>query len=150
MVTHARAVLTIVLSLGGSDVAGLPLAKDGQASYQNDTRTHGARRVLKLEEIAPGGYGLHELGPITITPDCIIWFSARSWETNLQLGERLFEPGVKNDWNAYVSLKFDGPTCGSKPNESLLAPADRIHYRGLAESDLVLVDRIILAKKRPL
>lgn len=116
--------------------------------YQNDTKTHGARRALKLEEIVPGGYGLHELGPITVTPDCIVWFSARSWETNLQLGERLFEPGADNVWTAYVSLKFDGPTYGSKPNEPLLAPADRIHYRGLAESDLVLVDRIILVKKR--
>ena len=64
-----------------------------------------------------------------------------------QLGERLFEPGANNVWTAYVSLKFDGPTYGSKPNEPLLAPADRIHYRGLAESDLVLVDRIILVKK---
>lgn len=34
MIAHASAVLTVVLSLGGADVAGLPLAKDGQTSYQ--------------------------------------------------------------------------------------------------------------------
>jgi hypothetical protein len=115
--------------------------------YQRDTKAHGARRALTAEEIGPGKYQLYELGPITVTADCIVWFSARSWETNLQLGERLFEPGAENVWTAYVSLKFEGPSYGGSTDESLLPPADRDVYGGLAESDMVLVDRIILVKK---
>lgn len=115
--------------------------------YQRDTKTHGARRALAAGEIIPGKYGLYELGPVTITPDCIVWFSARSWETNLQLGERLFEPGAENAWTVYVSLKFEGPSYGHRVDEALVAPLDRTPYGGLAESDLVLVDRIILVKK---
>jgi len=114
--------------------------------YQSDTKTHGARRALTAGEITPGKYHLYKLGPVTITPDCLVWFSARSWETNLRLGERLFEPGEANVWTAYVSLKFEGPSYGGAVDQDLLPPAERVHYGGLAESDLVLVDRIILVR----
>ncbi len=46
-------------------------------------------------------------------------------------GQRLYEPGADNQWEAYVSLKFDGPT-----------------YGGKAEQDRVLCDRIILVKTK--
>lgn len=47
-----------------------------------------------------------------------------------QLGERLHEPGTPNLWEAWVSLKFDGPT-----------------YGGTAAEDQVLCDRIIVVKQ---
>ena len=120
--------------------------------YQQDTKTHGARRALELKEITPGEYKVYKLGEITLTPDCKIWFSARSWATGLQVGERLYEPGAENVWEAYVSLKFDGGGIyGGKANETLMPLADRINYgdikNGKKEAELVLVDRIILVKK---
>jgi len=91
---------------------------------------NGSRLSIPIEDITPGEYRLYKLGPITVTPDCLIWFSAKSWTTNLEVGDRVYEVGENNDWNAWVSLKFDGPT-----------------YGGKAEKDSVFCDRIILVKK---
>lgn len=90
----------------------------------------GPRKALDLDQITPNVYQLYELGTVEITPDCFIWFSAQSWATHLQAGSRLFEPGSDNLWNAWVSLKFEGPRFG-----------------GEGDRDLVLVDRIILVRK---
>ena len=92
---------------------------------------HGPRLSLDRDSITPGVYQLVNLGAVTVTPDSWIWFSAKSWATHLQLGERLYEPGADNRWEAHVSLKFEGPT-----------------YGGEAENDQVLVDRIILVRER--
>ena len=94
------------------------------------TGTHGARVSLQRTDIVPGAYHVHKLGTITVTPDSWIWFSAQSWGTHAQLGERIYEPGADNLWEAYVSIKFDGPT-----------------YGGSAQEDQVLVDRIILVRQ---
>jgi len=99
-------------------------------SRQPPKGKEGARIRLEQKDITPGKYRLYKLGDITLTPDCLIWFSAKSWLTNQPLGERLYEPGASNQWEAWVSLKFDGPT-----------------YGGTAKEDLVLCDRIILVKK---
>ena len=120
--------------------------------YQNDTKLHGPRRALELKEIVPGAYKLYKLGEITVTPSCTIWFSAQSWATNLELGERLYEPGADNKWDAYVSLKFDGGGAyGGMADENLLPTVERKHYgdyrAGKIEKELVLVDRIILVPK---
>lgn len=94
------------------------------------TGIHGARVSIPGDQITPGVYRLYELGEITVTPDCWIWFSAQSWVTHLEVGPRLYDPGADNVWHAWVSLKFDGPT-----------------YGGAAQEDLVLVDRIILVRQ---
>lgn len=94
------------------------------------TGIHGARVSIPGDQITPGVYRLYELGEITVTPDCWIWFSALSWVTHLEVGPRLYDPGADNVWHAWVSLKFDGPT-----------------YGGAAQEDLVLVDRIILVRQ---
>ncbi len=94
--------------------------------------THGARLKLDQDRITPGAYRLYELGEIVVTPDSWLWFSAKSWVTHLELGTRVYEPGAANVWRAWVSMKFDGPS-----------------YGGAAKHDIVLVDRIILVKKRP-
>lgn len=98
---------------------------------RNPTKgNHGARLKLGREEIVPGKYRLYKLGTITVTPDCWIWFSAQSWGTHLEIGPRVYEPGAPNLWEAYVSLKCDGPK-----------------YGGTAKDDRVLCDRIIVVKK---
>ena len=99
-------------------------------SRQPPAGTHGPRLSLARDAITPGAYRLYRLGAITAAPDCWIWFSAQSWETRVELGERLYEPGAGNRWEAYVSVKFDGPT-----------------YGGRAAEDLVLVDRVILVRQ---
>jgi hypothetical protein len=99
-------------------------------SRQPSKGKEGARIRLEQKDITPGKYRLYKLGAITLTPDSWIWFSAKSWATNQQLGERLYEPGAINQWDAWVSLKFDGST-----------------YGGTAKEDLVLCDRIIVVKK---
>lgn len=91
---------------------------------------HGPRLSLARDAINPGAYRLYRLGAITAAPDCWIWFSAQSWETRVELGERLYEPGADNRWEAYVSVKFDGPA-----------------YGGVAAEDRVLVDRVILVRQ---
>ncbi|MCE5237479.1 DUF4838 domain-containing protein [bacterium] len=91
---------------------------------------HGARVSIPRDQITPGVYRLYQLGEITVTADSWIWFSAQSWGTHLEVGTRVYEPGVDNTWQAWVSLKFDGPS-----------------YGGPARDDLVLVDRIILVRQ---
>lgn len=84
------------------------------------------QRELTAGEITPGTYQLFELGEVQITPKCMIWFSAQSWATAVDLG-RLYEPGAENRWMAYASMKFEGPS-----------------YGGEEEEDRVLVDRVIM------
>ena len=100
-------------------------------SRQPSKGKEGGRLKLELKDITPGKYRLYRLGKITLTPDCWIWFSVKSWATNQQLRERLYEPGALNQWDAWVSLKFDGPS-----------------YGGTTPEDLVLCDRIIVVKKQ--
>lgn len=61
----------------------------------------------------------------------MLWFGY-SWLTHLQLGHRLYDPDGDNKYEAHVSLKFAGPTYGSK-----------------SKDDLVLCDQVILVKEVP-
>lgn len=117
--------------------------------YQADEKFRGALRKVTKEEIQPGVYNLYKLGEIDITPKCLIWFSNQSWTTNLELGERLYAPGEDNRWEAWVSLKFEGPTYGTPVNPKLASLADRQDYKPAEEGDLVVVGRIILVKMKP-
>lgn len=90
-----------------------------------------ARITVERKEITPGTYQVRKLGAITVTPDCMIWFSGMSWQTNLEIGSRLYDPDGKNLWDAYVSLKFSGPA-----------------YGGQGKEDQVLCDQIILVRQK--
>jgi len=97
--------------------------------HENDTRTPGAVFTLTKDDITLNQWDIYRLSEIRVTPRCMIWFSSKSWETNLELGG-LFRPDSENFFEAYASLKFAGA-----------------EYGGEGES-LVLCDRIILIKKR--
>ena len=99
-------------------------------SRQPPKGKQGPRIKLDQNDITVGKYRLYKLGAVTITPDCCIWFSAKSWGTLQQLGDRLYEPGAANLWEAWVSLKFEGSPNG-----------------GAATRPQVLCDRIILVKQ---
>lgn len=113
--------------------------------YRQVRRTNGPRLAIEKSQIDAGVYQLFEIGEIDITPDCLIWFSARSWQTQLDLSP-YFEPDGSNRWTAYVSLKFLGPTYGDELGEALL-PAAKRDYLGTDPTDLVLVDRVILVRQ---
>ncbi len=100
--------------------------------YQKDRKKDNNRLRIGLDQITPGKYQLYKLGTIEVTPNCFIWFSSKSWQTHLKLGERLYEPGADNLWDAWVSLKFDGPM-----------------YKGTGKTNQVLCDQIILVQKNP-
>ncbi|MFC1453965.1 DUF4838 domain-containing protein [Verrucomicrobiota bacterium] len=105
--------------------------------------TAGAQRELKLEDITPGVYRVYKLGTIEVTPSCRIWLQVnQGWATVLDLGERLHNntdpSGAANRWEAYVSLKFDGPAYGGKAVKGLRNGVE----------NLVLCDRVILVKQQ--
>jgi hypothetical protein len=90
---------------------------------------HGPKLELTPENITPGEFRLYRLGEIDLTTnDSLIWFG-RSWATNLEIGSRLYFPGEQNHWEAWISLKFTGETCGGEGE------------------DLVVCDRVILVKQ---
>jgi len=98
-------------------------------SRQPPKGTHGPKLQIGRSKITPGKYRVYKLGEITLTPDSMIWFAASSWATQLETGF-LCRPGETNLWDAWVSLKFEGPA-----------------YGGGEEANRVLCDRIILVKK---
>jgi len=113
------------------DLSALPQLPEGsKAAWKRTGKGFSLQRTLTAEEIIPGKYHIYELGEIRVTPDCLIWFSAQSWQTHLRVGTRLYKPDSDNRWQAYVSMKFDGPS-----------------YGGEAQEDAVLVDRVILVKE---
>lgn len=112
--------------------------------YQHDLKTTPLKLALGPDDITPGRYQTHRLGEITITSDCRIWF-ARSWTTKIELGDRLYEPGAENLWEAWVSLKALGPAYGGDAGEELLPLSDRKY--GGDPQNMVLIDRIILVPK---
>ena len=111
------------------DESALPeLPEDCKATWKRAlNRKFTLQRELSTGEITLGEYRVYELGEIEVSPECMIWFSAQSWATHLDIGSRLHEPGAGNRWRAYASMRFDGPA-----------------YGGGAGKDEVLVDRVIL------
>jgi len=101
----------------------------GFCPMETKVKEWGPRCSLASGDIKPGAYQLFKLGTITVTANCIVYFGI-SWMTNCQLGQRLYEPGAENQWDAWVSLKFDGPL-----------------YGGKAKNTVAMCDRIIFVKK---
>ena len=115
--------------------------------YQEDTRTQVHRRAVDASSVPRDVYRLYPLGTITVTPSCRIWFSG-SWETKLELGERLYRPPSPDNDNRYdvqVSLKFIAPI---PPTPAEIAAADRWSLDVNAPYS-VLVDQIIFVKLPP-
>ena len=129
--TKQRIVLDSDAAFGYGATVDVPDLPFNFGFYQNDKKVHGVKVALASSQIKPAEYCVYKLGEIEVTQDCIIWFSSKSWATSLQLGSRLYEPGEPTRWEAYVSLKFDGPS-----------------YGGKAKEDLALCDQIILVRKK--
>ena len=113
------------------------LPEDANATWRRTGNgSFGLQCELTAAEIVPGKYHIYSLAEIEVTPDCQIWFSSSSWQTHLQLGSRLYQPGAANRWQAYVSMKFDGSTYGGTGADTVLC--DRVillRCDGLVEAD---------------
>jgi len=115
--------------------------------WQEDTRTHGAKQAVDASEVPRGEYRMYALGEITVTPNCRIWLSG-SWETKLELGERLYRPPSPDNDNRYqvhVSLKFNPPI---PPTPAEIAANDRWSLDTNAPYS-VLCDQIIFVRQPP-
>jgi len=133
-------------AFGYATVVNLPDKPFKFGFYQRNTKTHGAQGTVSPDQIKRGVYQVHKLGEVQVTPDCIVWFSGRSWVTQLQLGERLYappSPDNDNRYDAYVSLKFDDPI---KHTSEQLRQNNK-HTLDPNAPYSVLCDQIIFVKK---
>lgn len=78
---------------------------------------------IEKADVTCGVWKTYTLGRIQLTPNCLIWFSSRSWMTQLELGGA-FQPDGSNLFDAYVSLKFKGAAYGGEGEPQVLC--DRI------------------------
>lgn len=133
-------------AFGYASVVNLPDKPFNFGFYQDDTKTHGAKVVLEEKDIKRDIYAIYKLGEIEVTPKCKVWFSARSWLTKLELGNRLYSPPTPdndNRYDAYASLKFTKPippTAGELRENNKYTLDVNAPYT-------VLCDQIIFVKK---
>lgn len=63
---------------------------------------------IDAPDIVPGKFHLYKLGRSAVpSGECQIWMGW-SWRMN-QLCQQMFRPGMDDEWDIYVSLKFEGP-----------------------------------------
>ena len=63
---------------------------------------------IPAKDIVPNEFHFYKIGRCGIpSADCIVWMGS-SWRLN-QSCARIFRPGMDEDWDVYVSLKFEGP-----------------------------------------
>lgn len=90
----------------------------------------GPKVKLEKKDVKPDQYALYKLGTIKIEVADSLVHMGRSWHTHLKVGSLLYEPGERNEWDVYLSLKFEGPA-----------------YGGRGKDNRVLCDRIIMVRK---
>lgn len=98
--------------------------------YDGNGKKFVLQSELRLQEINASGYQFYKLGSAELTPDCLLWFA--DWNVTAKL-EQFYEPGGKNEWDMYVSLKFEGPMYSGDAAAS--------------NTNRVFIDQIILVKK---
>jgi len=97
--------------------------------YQFDEKGKMNAPRITAKDIVPGKYKFYKLGEVRPTPNSIIWFSNRSWTTNVQCASLVdLEGNPAQIWDAWVSLKFPE------------------NYQG-KDTDPVRCDQIIFFKK---
>lgn len=97
--------------------------------YQFDFKAVTLRKTIEKGDIQkPGEYTIFKLGDIAFSPDCMLWFSSKSWATHARLGGYYDLNLTTQKWTAYVSLKFPKNFTGK-------------------DEDKVLCDQIVLVKQ---
>ncbi|MFA6102716.1 MAG: DUF4838 domain-containing protein [Victivallaceae bacterium] len=98
--------------------------------YDYITKKTGISKSINESEISPDIYKFYRLGNIKLTSNCIIW--GGDWHISVKLGHLYSIDEPSAEYDAYVSLKFEGPAYSAaskdKPNR-------------------MLCDRVVLIKK---
>ena len=98
--------------------------------------TGGPTIILEPEQIPQDGkYHLHKIGRIRVKPGTMVWaLEGKRLGVNV---DRIFKPGSEdpavNDWNAYISLKLQGPA----------------YVQGSTRPNGTWMDRVLLVKPQP-
>lgn len=99
--------------------------------YNHQTKKFGISKSINESEISPDVYKFYKLGKIILTPSCSIFSGGQLISINLGHCYSPDEPSA--EYEAYVSLKFEGPAY------SIAAGKDKPNQ--------VLCDRVVLIKK---
>lgn len=76
--------------------------------YDRTNRKHLLEGRISALDIVPGTFHLYKLGRSAVTSgECNLWMGA-SWHMS-QMCQQVFRPGIDDEWDIYVSLKFEGP-----------------------------------------
>lgn len=98
--------------------------------YDFADKVHGPKKTLEVKDILPDKYKFYHLGVAKLSKNCKVWLSSNSWCVGYEAQYLCGEPGAANEWDIWVSLKFEGPAYpGSK-----------------AVKDRILSDRVVLVK----
>jgi len=98
--------------------------------------TGGPTITLRPDQIPQDGkYHLHRIGRIRVKPGAMVWaLEGKLLGVNV---DRIFEPGSEdpaaNDWNAYISLRLQGPA----------------YVRGSTRPNGAWMDRVLLVRPQP-
>ena len=87
--------------------------------YDRTNRKYLISSSIQASEMVPGRFHLYKLGRSAVTSgECHVYMGA-SWHMN-QMCQQMFRPGIDDEWDIYVSLKFEGPDydSASKLSES--------------------------------
>jgi hypothetical protein len=101
--------------------------------YDAFNKKYGSSRTIRKSDIEPDVYKLYKLnGAVKLSPECLIW--GGKWLLSVNLGQLCpaDDPqAMRNEWEVYVSLKFEGPAYSEKSAE---------------KPNRVFCDRVILVK----
>ena len=81
--------------------------------YDRTNHKYVINTQIGASEIVPGKFHLYKLGRGQVpSSECTFWIG-HSWRMGLLCGDCYF-PGVTDEWDMYVSLKFEGPAYDPK------------------------------------
>jgi len=96
--------------------------------YDDIGETFVHNKEIKRDEIRSSGYAFYPIGRIAPVPRNYVWIT-KSWVMQIQLSFLAMVSVTGQEWDAYVSMRFEGPT---------------FPFGEKGSTDKVFVDRLIL------
>lgn len=112
----------------GVATKSVPMNPFPMGFYDSYGRKHGVQRSVQLSEIKAGGYQIYKLGSVKLTVACGVWIA--DWQARADL-KQFYDESGNNQWDVYVSLKFEGPMYTGNTN---------------ATENRAFIDQVILIK----
>lgn len=76
--------------------------------YDRVSKKYLLNSPIAAKDIVPNEFHFYKLGRCGIPSGCCIVWIGHSWKLS-QSCAQIFRPGMDEDWDVYVSLKFEGP-----------------------------------------